>query len=83
MYMYTQSDQHHQYSVAYIYRDFLLRIQSGDLLVEISNRSMLGASIDEAIHLLKEQKESIRLKIARPDLSRASVYVVEGDKEVS
>ena len=52
------------------------------MLVEVANQNMVGGALDKATELLQEMRESIRLKIGRPDLS-SSVFAVQGGKEVS
>lgn len=60
----------------------LYRIQSGDMLVEVADQNMVGGALDRATELLQEPRESIRLKVGRPDLT-SSVFVVQGAEEVS
>ena len=57
------------------------RIQPGDMLLEVGGRGTMGGVLSETIDLLKEASESIRLKIARPDML-SSVFAVEGGDEV-
>ena len=58
-----------------------LRIQPGDMLVEVGGCGMVGGALDDTIQLLKDARESIRLRIARPNVS-SSVFTVEGEDEV-
>ena len=57
------------------------RIQSGDMLVEVGRKNLVGGSLEEAIQLLRESPDSVRLKIGRPDVS-ASVFTMDGEDEV-
>ena len=51
------------------------------MLLEVGGRGTMGGVLSETIDLLKEASESIRLKIARPDML-SSVFAVEGGDEV-
>ena len=57
------------------------RIQSGDMLVEVGHTNLVGGSLDEAIQMLRESTDSVRLKIGRPDIS-SSVFTMDGENEV-
>ena len=52
------------------------------MLVEVANQNMVGGALDKAIELLQQMRESIRLKIGRPDVS-SSVVVVQDGEEVN
>lgn len=52
------------------------------MLVEVADQNMVGGALDRAIELLQESRESIHLKVGRPDLN-SSVFAVQGGEEVS
>ena len=50
------------------------------MLVEVANQNMVGGALDKAIELLQQMRESIRLKIGRPDVSSSVVIVQDGEE---
>ena len=58
------------------------RIQAGDMLVEVANQNVVGGALDKATELLQQMRESIRLKIGRPDVN-SSVFIVQDGEEVN
>jgi hypothetical protein len=54
------------------------RIQAGDMLVEINGTSMVGATVDLASKRLRDSRDSVKLKVGRPD---RGAFKVPGDDD--